>query len=165
MIPNVLVLAGCALIPFLFAMVWFHKSLFGGTNWHDITEMPDSKKTPVKPIKLVLSLLLNFMLAFGVYLLTIHESGIFGMLEGDIDAIKTGTAAAFLAEHGGHFHTWTHGLTHGLSATLLFAFPMIGYLAIFEKKSAKYFWVYIGYWYICLSLMAMAIAMWGAMPV
>jgi len=100
-----------------------------------------------------------------MYILTIHESGVFGMVGGDTEAMKTGTTAAFLAEYGGHYHTLQHGLAHGLAATLLFVLPVLGYVVIFEKKSAKYFWVYLGYWWVSLTLMSMVISMWGATPV
>jgi len=162
MTPNVPVVLASALIPFLFALIWFHKSLFGGTNWHDMSDMPEAKRTPVKPLKFLLSLLLNVILALGIFQFSIHEVGVLGMLGGDAELLKTGTAAAFMAEHGGHFHTWTHGLAHGFGTTLFFILPALGYVAIFEKKSAKYFFVYLGYWMICTTLMSIVICLWGA---
>lgn len=166
MTPNIIVIIAAAFIPFVVALVWFHKGLFGGTNWHSIAEMPrDKAASPVRPIKLFLSIVLNLFLSFGMYLFSIHESGVFGMVGGDTELMKTGTAAAFLAEYGGDFHTVTHGLAHGLGATLFFILPALGYVVIFEKKSAKYFWVYFMYWLISLVLMSIVICLWGALPV
>lgn len=166
MTPNFLVLLAAALIPFLLATFWFHKSLFGGEKWHAMSDMSAEKAaSPVKPIKLLLSLVLNALIAFGIYNFSIHESGVFGMVGGDTELMKTGTAAAFLAEYGGQFHTFTHGLAHGFAATLLYVLPILGYVVIFEKKSAKYFWVYLGYWFISLTLMSIVICLWGAVPV
>jgi len=163
MTPNIPVILATALIPFLFAMIWFHKSLFGGSNWHAIAEMPDEKTaTPVKVTKMLLSLLLNVLLAFGVFQFSIHELSIYGMLGGDAEAVNnSATAMAFLNEFGGHFHTWTHGIAHGIGTTLFFILPALGYVVIFEKKTAKYFWVYLGYWLICTILMSIVICMWG----
>lgn len=166
MTPNILVLVAAAFIPFVFALLWFHKSLFGGEKWHAIAELTEEKSaSPVKPIKLILSLFLNFLLAFGMYQFTIHEAGVFGMLGGDEALMKVGTAAAFLNEYGGNYHTFTHGLAHGMGATLFFLLPVLGYVVIFEKKSSHYFWVYLGYWYICLTLMSIVISLWGATPI
>ncbi len=166
MIPNTPVVLASALIPFLFAMIWFHKNLFGGTHWHRISEMPEAKAaSPVKPIKMILSLLLNVILAFGVFQFSIHELSVLGMVGGEAELAKTGTAAAFLAEYGGHFHTWTHGIAHGIGVTFFFILPALGYVVIFEKKSAKYFWVYLGYWMICTILMSIVICLWGASPI
>jgi len=159
--PNFLVILASAFIPFFIAYIWFDKRVFGGSKWHTMAEIPEEKTSPVKPLKLLLSIVLNVFLAFGMYTLSIHESGVFGMVGGDTQLMETGTAAAFLAEYGGRYHTFTHGLAHGLAATLFFALPFLGYVAIFEKKTAKYFWVYLGYWYISLTLMSIVICLWG----
>jgi len=162
MTSNIPVILATALIPFVFAMIWFHKSLFGGGNWHAIADIPETKTSPIKPLKLALSLLVNILLAFGVFQFSIHELSIYGMLGGDAEAVaNSATASAFLEEYGGHFHTWTHGIAHGIGVTLFFILPALGYVVIFEKKSAKYFWVYLGYWLICTILMSMVICMWG----
>lgn len=166
MTPNIIVIVASALIPFVIATVWFYKSVFGGTHWHSMAEMSAEKSaTPVKPIKLLLSIILNLFLAFGMYLFSIHEAGVFGMVGGETELMQTGTAAAFLAEYGGRFHTWTHGLAHGLGATLFYVLPVLGYVVIFEKKSSKYFWVYLGYWLVSLTLMSIVICLWGAKPI
>lgn len=165
MTPNLVVLLASGLIPFVTGSIWFHKSLFGGEKWHAIAEMPAEKASPVKPIKLGLSILLNLLLAFGMYQFSIHEAGVFGMVGGETDLMKTGTAAAFLAEYGGRFHTITHGLAHGIGATLFFVLPALGYVVIFEKKSINYFLVYFGYWLITLTIMSIVMCLWGAVPV
>jgi len=166
MTPNILVILASGLIPFVVATIWFHKSLFGGDKWHAMADMSAQKSaSPVKPLKLFLSIVLNLFLAFGMYLFSIHETGVFGMVGGETELMKTGTAAAFLAEYGGNYHTVTHGLAHGIGATLFFLLPFLGYVVIFEKKSAKYFWVYLAYWLITLTLMSIVICVWGASPV
>lgn len=166
MSPNIIVIIASALIPFLFAYIWFHPSVFGGEKWAAMSDMSAEKAaSPVKPLKLLLSIVLNLFLAFGMYLFSIHEAGVFGMVGGDTELMKTGTAAAFLNEYGGDFHTWTHGLAHGIGATLFFFLPALGYVVIFEKKSAKYFFVYLGYWLITLTLMSIVICLWGANPI
>jgi len=166
MTPNIIVIVLSALIPFVIAYIWFHKNLFGGHHWHTMSEMSTAKAaSPVKPLKLGLSIVLNLFLAFGMYMFSIHESGVFGMVGGDAALMTTGTAAAFLTEYGGKFHTVTHGIAHGIGATIFYALPFLGYVVIFEKKSAKYFWVYLGYWLINLTLMSIVICLWGANPI
>lgn len=166
MTPHFLVLLACAMIPFVVAIFWFHSKTFGGDFWNKIAEIPEGKtKIAVKPIKLALSVLLNFLVVFGVYNLAIHESGVFGMVGGDVAAMQSGTAKAFLLEHGGKFHSLTHGLAHGIQATLLFAIPFLGYTTIFEKKTAKYFWVYLGFWLVSLTLISIVVCLYGASSV
>jgi hypothetical protein len=161
MTPNILVILGASLVPFLFAMIWFQKNLFGGTNWNRIAEIPETKTSPVSLLKLGLSLVFNVIIALGVFQFSIHELAVFGMVGGDPELLATGTAAAFMAEYGGDFHTWTHGLAHGLGVAIFFALPVLGYVTIFEKKSWKYFLVYLGFWSICLVLMSIIICLWG----
>ena len=72
---------------------------------------------------------------------------------------------SYIVEYGGNFLTFKHGLLHGFLASLCFALPILGYVTIFEHKSAKYFWVSQGYWTICMMLMAAVICQWGAVPV
>ena len=166
MTPNLLVLIGTAFIPFVIAIIWFHKSLFGGSNWTTIADIPTAKADiPVKPFKIFLSLLLNFLLAFGVFVLSVHEFSVLSLVGGNAELLVTGTGAAFLAEHGGNWKTVTHGLAHGIQAIFAFALPMVGYVTIFEQKSAKYFWVYMGYWAICLILMSIVLSMFGGVSI
>jgi Protein of unknown function (DUF1761) len=166
MTPNPLILGAAALIPFLFAMIWFHKNLFGGAHWVRIVGLTPEQaaKTP-KPTKMLLTVLLNFFVAFGLYSVCVHQSGVFSIVGGDAALLKTGTGAAFMAEYGGNFLTLKHGLFHGFLASLSFAMPLLGYVTIFEHKSAKYFWVNQGYWTICMMCMAAVICRWGATAV
>jgi len=64
MSPNFIVILASALIPFVVAIVWFHKSLFGGKKWHAMADMSAEKAaSPIKPLKLILSIVLNIFLA------------------------------------------------------------------------------------------------------
>ncbi len=162
MVPNLLVLLGCSFIPFFFAYIWFHPKVFGGDKWTAIAGLTKEQgATPVSPLKLGLSIILNFFIAFGIYCLTVHASGVFGLMGGEAEALKTGTAAAFLSEHGQNYTTFGHGVVHSIQAFICFVFPLLGYVVIFEHKSTKYLLVYSGYWLITLMLMSGIISQWG----
>ena len=166
MLPNFLVLVGAAFIPFFIAYAWFHPKVFGGTTWATVAGLtPTQNDIPIKPYQLGLSILLNFFLAFGIYNLGVHESGVFGMLSGDAAALSTGTTAAFLAEHSGKHLNFGHGMIHGGIQTILcFILPILGYATIFERKSRKYLFINLGFWIISLGLMGGVICQWGAIP-
>ncbi len=161
MIPNIPIIAASALIPFFLGYIWFNEKLFGGATWDKVAQLPEGKKGPVKLIPLLSSLILNLFAAFGVYLLTVHASGVFALMGGETEAIKTGTAGAFLTEHGQNFLTFKHGMVHGIQATLVMILPVYGYATIFEKKSWKYLLINLGYWLISLTLMGGVISQWG----
>ena len=72
---------------------------------------------------------------------------------------------SYIVECGSNLHTFKHGLFHGFLASLCFALPILGYVTIFEHKSAKYFWVNQGYWTVCRMVMVAEIGQCGALPV
>ena len=72
---------------------------------------------------------------------------------------------SYIVEYGGNFLTFKHGLLHGFLASLCFALPILGYVTIFEHKSAKYFRVEQGYWTVCRMVMVAEIGQCGALPV
>jgi hypothetical protein len=59
----------------------------------------------------------------------------------------------FMSKYGQNFRTFKHGVFHGVLYALLFATPIIGILALFERKSFKYVAIHAGYWIITLGLM------------
>jgi len=165
--PNFLVLIGCAFIPFIIASVWFHPKVFGGETWKNVAGLSEAQfQKPVKPLQLGASIILNFLLAFGVFLITVHQTHVLALTGPDIEAFKGGTALAFMQEYGDNFRTWQHGISHGLFIGLLFfVIPILGYAVIFERKSMKYLFINAGFWGISLMIMACVISKWGGIPV
>jgi len=43
MTPNILVILASTFIPFVIAIGWFHKNLFGGEHWHQMADMSAEK--------------------------------------------------------------------------------------------------------------------------
>lgn len=166
MLPNFLVLLGASVIPMAVGFAWFHPKTFGGDTWYDVARLTGTDRSEVSTYKLLSTMVLNFFIAFGLFGLTVHQFGIFSLVGGDENLLTTGTAAAFMAEHGNNYLTFGHGVTHAvLQAVIGFAIPLLGYVTIFEKKSFKYFIIYLGYWIINLTLMGGVICAWGASPV
>lgn len=163
MAPNFLVIALCALIPFIFAYIWFHPKAFGGDYWNKISGISSAKSNKkVKPFYLILSIFLNFFIAFGIFVITVHGTHVFSLTGPSHELMSTGTALAFMQEYGDNYTSWTHGISHGMIlATVAFVVPIIGYVTIFEHKSFRYFLVYVGYWGISLTTMACIITQYG----
>lgn len=165
MLPNFLVLIGASFVPMILGYIWFHPKAFGGDTWYDLAGLTGDDRSDVSPVKLLSTMLLNFLIAFGLYSLVVHQFATFNMVGGDIELLKSGTPAAFLAEYGQTFRTFGHGAFHGIfPGTLMFVVPVLGYVTIFEKKSFKYFLVYLGYWAISLALMGGILCQWGVSP-
>lgn len=98
----------------------------------------------------------------GVFITTVHGTHVLSMTGPNVEAMKSGTAQAFMQEYGGNFITWQHGISHGLIICLMFfVVPILGYAVIFERKSFKYLLVNAGFWGISLTIMAAVISKWG----
>ena len=165
MLPNFIVLIGAAFIPMILGYVWFHPNVFGGENWYNMADLSSTKRKEVSTLKLLSTLILNFFIGFGLFGLSVHQFGVFGLVGGNVELLSSGTAGAFMAEYGGDFLTFGHGVLHAiLQGVIGFVIPVLGYVAIFEHKSFKYFLVYLGYWTISLVLMGGCICAWGAVP-
>jgi len=112
-------------------------------------------------MKLFSTLILNFLLTFGLYNLAVHQSGVFGMLNADTSLFASDVVKPFMEHFGTSGLNFRHGAFHGISSTILFVIPILGYVTIFEKKSLKYFFIYLGYWLICMVLICGVLAQWG----
>jgi len=166
MLPNFLVLAICAFIPMITGIFYFHTNVMGKLFQAEINSKTDSFTPNLQWYHWLFQFILYFLLAFGVYLITVHHTHVLALTGPDIAAFKTGTAAAFMAEYGGNFRTFEHGISHGLViGTLFFALPIMARVTIYEGKSLKYLLIYSLYWGINLILMACIISKWGSIEV
>ena len=157
MAPNLLLIGACAFIPFFIAYAWFHSEVFGGSVWQEVAQLTDAQNAKaIKPWQLLVSIVLNFFLAFGIFIVTVHSTHVVGMLGGDVEAVKnSASAVAFLKEHGATYTTFSHGISHGLFLGFLaFILPILGYSVIFERKSFNYLLINGGFWALSLTLMA-----------
>jgi len=162
MIPNFLIIGISSFIPMLIGYAWFHPKVFGGNRWYDAAKLTGKDRTEVSTGKLLFTIVLNFLIALGLFNLCIHQAHVIGTVGGDIDALKSGTAAAFLQEYGTSHLNFGHGAFHALlPGVLTFVIPILGYVAIFENKGWNYFFIYLGYWTISLGLMGGTISQWG----
>lgn len=157
--PNFLVVILSGLIPLITGFVWYSPRVMG-TIW-----MKESGVNPTPPdgkkmlLIFGLTFLLGAMLASFVMTVVIHPMGLFSMLAHEETALAdpnselSQTVNGLMTKYGAHFRTFKHGVLHGALMSLFLALPVIGIIAMFEQKSAKYVWVHVGYWAITLGLM------------
>ncbi len=98
------------------------------------------------------ALLFSAMLGFLLMNFTNHQWGAIGMVGGD-PALAKPSFEAFMADYGNEFRTFKHGALHGIIFGVLGALPIIGTIALFERKSTKYILVNAGYWIVTLAVM------------
>jgi len=161
MTPNLLIILATALIPIVVGMAWYHPSLFGNAWLKEAGMTQEDMKANQKPLKFLFGFIFNFLLAFGLFTMVTHEFSILGLVGGDPELLKSGTAGAFLAEYGGSFSRFSHGVVHGILATIVMVVPIIGHQCLWSGKSFKYFLLDVGFWLVCIILMSGVIAQWG----
>ena len=156
---NFLAIVVAAVVPMVLGFVWYNPKVFGLT-WMREAEMTEIKmKGGNMAIIFGVSFLLALLLAFFSNFLVVHEFGVFGLTEGNLEGATT---QAFLEEFEGKWRTFKHGALHGAMAGVMFALPLIGINSLFERKSFKYIAINAGYWIVCLTIMGSIISGWTA---
>ena len=99
-----------------------------------------------------LSLVFAALLSLFLMQFTNHQWGALGMVGGEPENAKA-SFEAFMADYGHAHKSFGHGALHGGMFGVLGALPIIGTIALFERKSAKYIFVNAGYWIVTLAVM------------
>lgn len=125
-----------ALTLLLTGFTWYHPKVFG-TLWMRESAMTEEKMGGS-----------NMGLIFGtVYILGVMVALFLGAV----------------VQHGGEeFHTFKHGAFHGATAGVMFALPILGVIALFERRSLTYVLLHAGYWVLTLALMGGILSAWRA---
>ncbi len=156
---NFLAILVAAFASLVIGAIWYHPKVFG-TAWMKAAEMSEEKIKGANMVKLfAMVFLLALFLAFALQFLTIHQTGAFGMIGGDVDKALP-SYQAFINDYGMAYRTFKHGALHGFMSGIFIALPIIGINALFERKSAKYIFINSGYWTFSLMVMGGIICAW-----
>lgn len=149
---NWLITFLAALIPMVMGFIWYNPKVFGNA-WIKATGLAEEElKNANMALIFGLTFLFSFMMATLLNTMVIHQFGFQSMMlmQGDeADAILKST----MEKYGNTYHTFKHGALHGTISGVFLALPIIGTLSLFERKSAKYIFIHVGYWVICMALM------------
>lgn len=156
---NILAIVVAAVSALVVGFIWYNPKVFG-TAWMKAADMTEEKMKGANMLKVFgLSLLFAFFIAFTLRFLVIHQSGVFSLIEGDVDNALP-SYAAFMADYGDAFRTFKHGAFHGLITGITMAMAIIGTNALYERKSAKYIFINSGYWIVVMMIMGGIIGAW-----
>ncbi|MBK7966973.1 MAG: DUF1761 domain-containing protein [Bacteroidetes bacterium] len=163
---NFLVVLLAALVPMVMGFIWYNPKVFG-TAWMAAAEMSDDKmKNPPMAKIFILSFVFALMLALSMLPMVIHQFGMFSMVADELQSGDTTSAAAqwfqsSMDAYGNNFRTFKHGAFHGFIAGIFLALPLMGTNALYERKSAKYIFINVGFWTACMTVMGGIICQWG----
>jgi hypothetical protein len=146
-----------ALIPVFLGGIWYSKLMFGNA-WMKAAHLRDEDgKGPHLAVLLIVSYIFSVMISMFMMSVVIHQMGVYSTLANEVGINDPGTPngaylADFMSKYGRNFRTFKHGAFHGVLAGIMFALPILGTMAIFEKKGFKYIAVHTLYWIVSLSL-------------
>ena len=140
--------------------IWYNPKVFG-TAWMRAAEMTEEKmKGANMAVIFGLSLVFAALLAVLLMQFTNHQWGALGMVGGEPENAKA-SYEAFVGDYGNAFRTFKHGALHGTIFGVFGALPIIGTIALFERKSAKYIFINAGYWIVTLAVMGAILCGWN----
>ena len=157
---NPIAIPVAAAAALVIGAIWYNPKIGFGNVWMQASGMTEEKMKGGK-IAVIFGLSLVFSALLSVLLMqfTNHQWGAIGMVGGDPDLAKP-SFDVFMADYGDAFRTFKHGALHGTMFGILGALPIIGTIALFERKSAKYIFVNSGYWIVTLAIMGGILCAW-----
>ena len=154
-----------ALVPMVLGSIWYGP-LFGKSWMNEMGFTEESLKDTNMVKTLVICFILSVLVAFALMPMTIHQMGAYSTLAGEPGfAEQTGEAYSyfenFIATYGDRFRTFKHGAFHGILYGFFLVMPILGIIAMFEKKSFKYVAINSSYWIVSLGIMGGIVCKWA----
>jgi Protein of unknown function (DUF1761) len=141
------------LIPLLTGFIWYHPKVFGNA-WMKAAGMnEETMKGANMALIFGLCYLFGCMLATALMNIVIHQMGLNSVLQGDTTPETAAYMKNFIELYGNRFRTFKHGTLHGTISALFIALPVLGTVALFERKGFKYVAIHTGYWMLTMALM------------
>lgn len=147
-----------ALVPLVTGSIWYNPKVVGRA-WIKATGLREEELRKANmPLIFFFCYVFSFLVALGLHSLVIHQMHLYSIVMNAMMNETTKPAAeqavkSFMDVYGNEFRTFKHGALHGTIAAVMLALPFLGIPALFERKSAKYIFIHLGYWVITLALM------------
>lgn len=164
--PNLLVVVLAALIPMVVGFLYYNPKILG-TAWMNASGMTEEKVQSGNMVKMLLvSFICAFLFSAFLFGFVVHQTDVYSLYASEPGFGVENSAVmnrldTLMLEFGDRFRTFGHGSFHGVLIGLLFVTPILGTIAVFERKSFKYVAINGGYWVITLALMGGVLCQWG----
>lgn len=155
---NFIAVLVAALVPLVVGFVWYNPKVLG-TAWMKASGVNEEKiKGANMAVIFGVTIVFAFLLSLFSQVLVIHQLHFGSILAVQPDFKEPGSVSSELYNkimelYKHSYRTFKHGAFHGTIAGILFALPVIGTNALFERKGFKYIAINAGYWILTLALM------------
>jgi hypothetical protein len=157
---NWLIIALAALIPLATGALWYSKMLFANSWMRAARVREDEMHGANMALTFGLTYVLSFLLAIVMNFIVIHQFALYSIVEGNTTPEAKAWLTDSFARYGTTFRTFRHGVIHGAISAFFTALPLIGVIALFERKGFKYVAIHVGYWMLTMALMGGVICQW-----
>jgi hypothetical protein len=156
---TIIVLLLSAFSSLLVGFIWYNPKVFG-TIWMKELGMSEEKlKSGNIILNMTLAFVYAFFISFVMQFLVIHQMGANSATAG-ITGVDPSVLKNYMEAYGTTYRTFKHGALHGFMTGLFFCLPIIGFGAVFERRSWKYTLIAGGYWIISGMIMGGIICQW-----
>ena len=156
---NIYALIVAAFALLFIGAIWYHPKTLG-TSWMHASGLTEEKlKGANMFIIFGLVLIFGFSMAFILQFLVIHQWGALSAT-GGLPELAKPSYQAFMDDYGTAYRTFKHGALHGCITGVMFALPLLGINALFERKGWKYILINGGYWIVTLTVMGGIVCGW-----
>ena len=164
--PNLLIVVLVALIPMVIGFVYYNPKLLGNVWMKEAMVTEEMIKGGNKVKMLLVSFICAFLFSAFLFGFVVHQTDVYSLYAGETGFGVEGSAVMnrvdnLMLEFGDRFRTFGHGSFHGILIGVLFVTPILGTVAIFERKSFKYVAINGGYWIFTLALMGGVLCKFG----
>lgn len=162
---NWIAILVAALLPIIVGFIWYNPKVFG-TAWMKAADMTEEKMQRTNMGLIIgISFVLSLLLALFMNTVVIHQTHLQSLLMsepgfGDPNSEVGLLLQDLMTKYGDNYRTFKHGLFHGIVAGIVFALPVLGINALFERRGFKYIALNGGYWIVTLGLMGGLICAW-----
>ncbi len=146
---NFLAIGVAALSTLVVGFIWYHPKVFGTVWMHEAGLTEEQLKKGNMFIIFGLTLILSFLIALVVMMLSVHQMGATSLVGDPATALPS--YQVFMDDYGMVYRTFKHGAFHGFLTGVLFALPLIAINGLFEHRSARYIFINSGYWIVSLT--------------
>ncbi len=149
---NYWLILATGIIPIFIGFLWYNPTIMGKKWMETVGITEESMKGANMPLIFILSYVFGCMLSLALHTVVIHQMGFKSVMDGDTTSETLGYMKNFFETYGTRFRTFKHGVLHGVITAIFVALPVIGVNALWNRKSAKYIFIHVGYWVICMGL-------------
>ena len=145
--------------------IWYSPILFANA-WMKESNLTEADLKGANMVKILIStFILSVMAGTAISTMVIHQNHVASILMSEEGFGKEGTEIMvylkdFMTRFGDNFRTFKHGAFHGAIMSIFFILPVVGIQALFERKSWKYIFIHVGYWFVSMIIMGGIICAW-----